>query len=175
MNKRLTYLTMLLLASAVIVLAKVSRDRLSWQIPSGLKPVAEQKAPSSPTDSWEGPVIYATLGYTIDENVNDYGIYAIDAATGRTAAIQLEGHVNAEGGGYYDNGLYRFVEYDKETDSAVYYEYRVSDWSRVKREELSDKGTIALDEAFDPATGNVYGCTALAIYLPFREVCESQR
>lgn len=158
MNKRLTYLTMLLVASAVIVLAKVSHDRLSWHIPSPLKPVAEQKASSSPIDSWEGPVIYATLGYTVDENVNDYGIYAIDAATGRTAAVQLEGHVNAEGGGYYDNGLYRFVEYDKETDSAVYYEYRVSDWSRVKREELSDKGTIALDEAFDPATGNVYGC-----------------
>lgn len=158
MKKRLIYMTMLLLVPAVIVLAKVSRDTLSWQIPAVLKSVAEQKASSSPTDSWKGPVIYATVGYTVDENVNDYGIYAIDAATGRTAAVQLEGHVNAEGGGFYDNGLYRFVEYDKEKDNAVYYEYRVSDWSMVKREVLPDKSNIALDEAFDPTTGNVYGC-----------------
>lgn len=166
MKKRFIYSTFMIL-TAGIVMALGLNGLPQWQKTAVLK--ADTSAPQqlSSTDGWDGPVIYGTMYYNVDENSATYGIYAVDAASGRMAPMLLDPRVNANGGGVYDNGLYKFVCYDNELDAAVYYEYRVSDWSRVRSEVLPDKSNLAFDEAYDPSTGNIYGCFSDAKAMNF--------
>lgn len=157
MKKRIIYSFIMLLWSEVLMAVAIPEMPV-WQQPALLKAEESNPCRVSVGKDWEGPLIYGTVYYTNDENVDAYGIYAVDAATGRMAAVNLEGHVNANGGGIYDNGLYRFVSFNEERNAAIYYEYRVSDWTFVKSEVLPDKSNLAFDEAYDPSTGNVYGC-----------------
>lgn len=129
-----------------------------WKSPQLLTPVQRStSAAPDPTQDWEGPVIYGSVYYNVNEQPDEYGMYAVDAATGKITPVSLTDHINAIGSGIYDNGVYRFVSVT-EDNHAIYYEYNVSDWSKIKEERLPDMSNVALDEAFDPVTGNVYGC-----------------
>ncbi len=111
------------------------------------------------TDDWKGPVIYGTVDYTSDENPEVYGIYAIDGATGRMAPVDLTDHPDANGSGYYEDGIWRFTSNGQNGDGKTYYyEYDVAGWKCLKKEVLPDLSNLALDVAYDPLTGNVYGC-----------------
>lgn len=112
-----------------------------------------------PTDDWKGPVIYGTVDYTSDENPEVYGIYAIDGATGKMGPVDLTDHLDANGGGYYEDGIWRFTSNGQNGDGKTYYyEYDVADRKCLKKEVLPDLSNLALDAAYDPLTGNVYGC-----------------
>ena len=81
------------------------------------------------TDDWKGPVIYGTVDYTSDENPEVYGIYAIDGATGRMAPVDLTDHPDANGSGYYEDGIWRFTSNGQNGDGKTYYyEYDVAGW-----------------------------------------------
>lgn len=115
-------------------------------------------APAAPPADWEGPIIYGSINYTNEEDPSKYGIYAVDAPTGRIAPIYLENHLDANGSGIYQDGVYKFVSCPDGASDVLYYEYNVADWTLLKKEVLPDMTNIALDEAYDPVTGNTYGC-----------------
>lgn len=131
-------------------------ERAPGTVPGG-RPTREVAATTIP-DSWEGPAIYAGVYYTVDENAENYGIYAIDAASGRTLPVVIEGHPIPNGGGFYDNGIYRFVQYFGDDKTPFYCEYDMANWQLLRKEALPDCTNVSIDEAYDPETGFVYGC-----------------
>lgn len=111
------------------------------------------------SSSGAGPTLYGWVYYNRQENSSKYGVYSIQPEDGASLkAVWLNGKINATGGGVYVDGRYRFVSYDEATDGATYYEYDTSNWTQLKCYPLPDKTNIALDEAYDPTTGTVYGC-----------------
>ena len=107
----------------------------------------------------DGTVIYGCINYNKSENSSEYGIYSIEPSyNGKFQSKLLGSNYVANGGGVYLDGKYCFVNYSPETDKATYYEVDTKDWSVSKRMVLPDKTNIATDEAYDPVTGNIFGC-----------------
>ncbi|MDE6331751.1 MAG: hypothetical protein K2L80_04035, partial [Muribaculaceae bacterium] len=128
--------------------------------PSGVQTEAVGLIPDKDAS---GPPIVASIYYRNSENPNEYGMYSINASNGYMEKLSLNDHIQAMGGGYYDNGIYRFVGSINNSDNFSYYEYDVSNWTMVRSEYLPDLSNTALDVAFDPETGYVYGCFPDAI------------
>lgn len=106
------------------------------------------------------PTIYGTVIANQQEDPSKYGLYSIRAErNGKlTRVTDAPTGMIANGGGVYQDGRYRFVNYDIWSDAVTYYEYDTNYWQCLNRQVLPNKSNIAVDEAYDPTTGNVYGC-----------------
>lgn len=126
----------------------------TFELPGMLAP-APRKAAAA-----EVPTIYGTVMSNQQEDESKYGLYSIKAErNGKlTRVVEAPAGMIANGGGVYQDGRYRFVNYDIWTDAVTYYEYDTNYWQCLNRLTLPNKSNIAVDEAYDPTTGNVYGC-----------------
>lgn len=142
---------------AVVASSSVMGDLPIWQSNVIASPESTKHAVKAPTDNWEGPIIYGTVYYTVNDNPLEYGIYGIDGKTGAIAPVSLDHNVYANGGGVYEDGIYKFVGTNDNANLPIYYEFDPTDWHLIKSEVLPDWSNGGLDECYDPTTGNVYG------------------
>lgn len=96
----------------------------------------------------------------MQEDASKYGLYSISAAKNSklTKVSDAPNEIIANGGGIYLDGIYHFINYDIWSEKTTYYEYDTKTWKQQKREVLPDKTNVGIDEAYDPTTGNIYGC-----------------
>ena len=106
------------------------------------------------------PKIYGTVIANGNDDASKYGLYCISAEKNSklTKVAGAPSEVIANGGGIYLDGVYKFINYDIWTQATTYYEYDTHTWRQLKKEILADKTNIGIDEAYDPTTGNTYGC-----------------
>lgn len=117
----------------------------------------------SPQNEDASTTIYGCVNYNRSEDKSKYGVYSIKPeANARLQEVFLTDHSVANGGGVFLDGHYKFVNYDETTGTATYYDYDTSNWRQVKKETLPDLSNCATDEAYDPTTGNIYGCFVTA-------------
>lgn len=106
------------------------------------------------------PVVYGTVIANMQGDTTQYGLYSISTAKNSklTKITEAPSGIIANGGGIYLDGVYRFVNYNIWTEATTYYEYDTKTWKQLKKEILPDKTNVGIDEAYDPTTGNTYGC-----------------
>lgn len=127
----------------------------SWK-PANMLPVSSQ------VTSAEAARIYGGAIFA-DDWTNDYqavGIYSFDKTDGSTLRDEAVGDDwVVTGGGVYANGKYHFVTYMNFMGMVLanMYTCNITDW-QIERALPVKPGAIAQDMAYDPTTGNVYGC-----------------
>jgi len=127
-----------------------------WNTPQLLTSPTNKAKASSANGA---PTIYGTVIANIQEDATKYGLYTIKAEKGsKLTKVSGVPSMLANGGGVYQNGRYRFVNYEIWSDCTTYFEYDINTWQCVNQTVLPNKSNIAVDEAYDPTTGNVYGC-----------------
>ena len=104
-----------------------------------------------------GGAIYADDWTTTSQPV---GIYAFEKNDGSTVApVKIGDDYVVTGGGFFANGKYYFVSYMSFMGFVLADLYTVDfeTWE-IERDMPVDIGAVAQDMAYDPTTGNVYGC-----------------
>lgn len=102
-----------------------------------------------------GDVIYSDAW----EETSDYGVYAVNAATGAMKAVSPTGDTNfkATGGAVYKDGHYYMISGDEY--SATWYDYSTSTWDEENESE-EDPTWLATDMTASPADGKIYAAMA---------------
>lgn len=114
----------------------------------------QQAAPDLPT----GPVMFGSVYYTADEDPAKHGIYALELKpNGKFVPVYLDPQATAKAGAIIDNGKYKMHVSDSRTGDACYRVYDMSSWACEQSLILPNHSTLAMDVAWDPVTGNVYG------------------
>ncbi len=121
----------------------------------------EMLAPANVTSA-EASRIYGGAIFA-DDWTNDnqpVGIYSFDKSDGSTLRGEAVGDdYIVTGGGVFANGKYHFVSYMNFMGMVLanMYTCDITDWE-IERALPVKAGAIAQDMAYDPTTGNVYGC-----------------
>lgn len=108
-----------------------------------------------------GSVVYSNLW---DPMVypQPYGIYSyLAAADMKMELVDNGAHIWANGGGAYKDGNYYFVNYTRLPNGYTFGQvskYDAESWELLSQQSLTNYGVIATDVAYDPLTGNIYGC-----------------
>ncbi|MBD5370602.1 MAG: hypothetical protein HDR80_05555 [Bacteroides sp.] len=166
MKGRFTILSVAAFFAAGGAMAHMALSGPEWSAPRLIALSGQvSEAPQNPSGvpqrigaDWKGPVIYASVYYNSTENPEDYGMYAIDGATGRMERVPMDMQLIANGSGYYEDGVYYCTSQPEESYTVNAYAFDVETWKLLDSTVLPDYSTLALDEAYDPTTGNVYGC-----------------
>ncbi len=127
----------------------------AWK-PASIFPV-KSEVTSAEAARIYGGAIFADDWTTDYQPVGIYSFEKTDGATLRDEAVGDDYVVT--GGGVYANGKYHFVTYMNFMGMVLanLYTCDISNW-QIERALPVQPGSIAQDMAYDPTTGNVYGC-----------------
>lgn len=128
--------------------------RTTWTVPDRLAP---QRVTSAEAARIYGGAIFA------DDWTNEYqpvGVYSFEKTDGSTLQdVAIGDDYVVTGGGVFANGKYHFVSYMNFMGMVLANMYTAdfTTWE-IERALPVKAGAIAQDMAYDPTTGNVYGC-----------------
>ncbi|MDE7159258.1 MAG: choice-of-anchor J domain-containing protein [Muribaculaceae bacterium] len=132
-----------------------SLGQTSWK-PANMLPLPS-KVTSAEAARIYGGAIFSDAWTAENQAVGIYSFEKNDGSTLRGEAVGDDWVVT--GGGVYANGKYHFVSYMNFMGMVLanMYTCDISDW-QIERALPVKAGAIAQDMAYDPTTGNVYGC-----------------